>query len=273
MINCGRFHPWSSARHSSRAVHQTLERLDRIHAKSGFDYLIRLDLTIHKEDADPQNQSRLRKAVRDFLDLLGEHLSRKGKGKLKGKLTGVYTLHPWSTKGLTPHYHVHLNVPNVLKTKRGFVRFCPRIHHLVVKTLWRKALRINGLWALEGESLPDCHVSFVRFKDRVRVAHRIRYLSRLPIVDLSDNLTREQAEGFDLEWAKFLLFYTPRIVWVGWARGGGFANSNEKRKRNEFLICPKCGWVMDYLGIRKPDPEIPCFVEQRDGSFALFTLT
>jgi hypothetical protein len=249
-------------------VRETLKRLDSIQEKTGFDYVINLDLTIHADDSQPDNLPRLRKSVRDFLDFLSEYLSHKG--KLKGRLTGVFAVHVWGTSSLLPHFHVHLTIPNVLKTRRGFVRFCPKLNHEVVKVLWRKALRVNGLWPLDGPSLPDCHVSFVRYKERGRVVHRIRYVSRLPVVDLSEFLSPGFARDFDLEWAKYLLFYSPRIVWVGWSRGGKFGNSNEKNRENGDLPCPRCGWLMCYLGVKRSIPDLPWFVERRDGSYALF---
>jgi hypothetical protein len=188
---------------------------------------------------------------------------------LKGKLTGVFVVHVWGTSSLLPHFHVHLTIPNVLKTRGGFVRFSPKLNHEVVKVLWRKALRANGLWPLDGPTLPDCHVSFVRYKERGRVVHRIRYASRLPIVDLSEFLTPSFARDYDLEWAKYLLFYTPRIVWVGWSRNG-FGSSSKKNSKNGDLPCPRCGWLMSYLGIKRVAPDLPWFVERRDGSYSLF---
>ena len=65
MLDVGRFHPYSSDRHSRRATDQTIDRLEQLEEKSGFDYVLAVDLTLPKEVSDRCLDGDYQKAVRD----------------------------------------------------------------------------------------------------------------------------------------------------------------------------------------------------------------
>ena len=115
--------------------------------------------------------------------------------------------------------------------------------------------------------LPDARCNYIKFSDRERVSHRIRYMCRRPIKDLNENLEVGDLESFDREFAEFLLDYTPQ------RRNYGFL-TNLKRFGVESggkipPKCPICNGEL-YLVTRRWGenlPEVPHLAQDRSGNW------
>ncbi|GAI21122.1 unnamed protein product, partial [marine sediment metagenome] len=207
---------------------------------------------------------RLRLAVNRFLELLSPLLFHH-----KSQLGGFYSIHTWkTTKPLEPHLHVHLNVFNVAHNRKAktFHRFKPLISHYKVKLAWRSALKSQGLWDSPlATFLPDCHLGYIKLADRVRLMSRIRYIFRKPIVDMNKDIGNCDTSHVDPVWARALLDYTPRQVFVGWAvnlKRFGFRCSS----KSVSPLCPCCGGWLEYEYLLKEiPPEIPWLTIDQGG--------
>ncbi|GAH92140.1 unnamed protein product [marine sediment metagenome] len=287
VIVCGRYHPYASVKHSARSLARALDQIKFVEKRSGSDYMICLDLTCPKDVSsrlpDDKIIKRVRRAVSDLTRKLQARLSH-GAHK-NSRLGGFYTIHVWATRRpLEPHLHVHLQLFNVAynsKEKR-FHRFKPSVDHVLVKRTWRDALKARGLWSDPTEaSLPSCHVRYVRLKDyfrtsdgasgervgRRRLIHRLKYISRKPIVDLNANLTPDQLEGpHNPAWVRYLLDYTPRHVKIGFMRD---LKALGHVCRKSFLPpCPICGEDLTKgQFVAGNCPGLPHFILKRDGTW------
>jgi len=268
IVSCGCYHPHVSNRHTSRCVAQLMEKINFLEKHTPTDYLLKLDLTLPawvSKRKNPADLKLLRKAVNIFLKKLSSLLFHH-----KSQLGGFYAIHIWkTTKPLEPHLHVHLNLLNVAynSKQKTFHRFKPFLNHHSVKVAWRNSLRSVGLWDNPVASfLPDCHIGFIKLCDRPRVAHRIRYVFRKPIVDLNSNIGNCDLSNPDSNWAHYLLKYTPRQVCVGWMVA---------LKRFDFVsskslspICPCCGNFLHYeYRLKAIPPDIPWFTIDPGGGF------
>ena len=266
MVKCGIYHPWNSFKHASRCVARIMPRIEFME-KRGADYLICLDLTTPHYDhfrKDPDGTIRkLRKAVNHFLQELHKELFP---GK-KSKLGGFYSLHTWkTTKPLDFHFHVHLQLFNVAFDGKAFHRFHPFLDLRKVREAWRKSLLKFGLWAEPSPILPDVHDHYIKLENRPRLVHRLRYIYRRPLEDLAKYLTPQDLEGLDVEWVRWLIRYTPRQVFVGFAtslKRLGFACP-----KSDSLICPVCGHPMR-RGEFYPDlpPGTPICIQLNSGEW------
>lgn len=268
VISCGRYHPHVSNRHSSRCVARAMEKIEFIEEHTPADYLIKLDLTVPgwvSKSLCPGDLKLLRLAVNIFLRLLAvPRVNRHS-----SELGGFYSIHTWkTTKPLEPHLHVHLNVFSVAYNRKDktFHRFKPLLDHLAVKHAWRKSLRSVGLWDNPVKSaLPDCHLGYIKLADRVRLMSRIRYIFRKPIVDMNKNIGNCDTSHVDPVWARALLDYTPRQVFVGWAvnlKRFGFKCSS----KSVSPLCPCCGtWLEFEYRLKEIPPDIPWFTIDQGG--------
>jgi len=242
IVRSGKYHPWASLKHSSRCVARVMPRLEFM-KKQGSDYLICLDLTMLHDVRLKQNPKKtldcLRRAINDFLIRLRAELFPNK----SSKLGGFYAIHTWkTTKPLDFHFHVHLQLFNVALGGSTFYRFYPKLNSRKVRLAWKKSLvRFGFDDPLEG--LPNVHLHYIKMTDHPRLVHRLRYVYRRPLEDLNKNL--QSANEIDVNWVRWLLDYTPRQVFVGFA----------VKLRRLGLICPKtlsmicpiCGLPMQKL--------------------------
>lgn len=267
IVTCGRYHPHASSRHTSRCVARIMEKVEFVEKHTPADYLIGIDLTCPAWVSRSKRYGdlkKLRKAVNLFLKNLHRELFRDH----KSQLGGFYGIHVWKTsKPIEPHYHVHLNLFNVgyNRNDKMFHRFKPFISEHRVKLAWKKSLVAVGLWNLVSEpELPDAWVHFIKLSDRGRVAHRIRYVFRKPIVDLNEHIGNCDLSDLDNVWVRFLLGYTPRQTFVGFAtslKRFGF-NSN----KSCLPRCPICGGKLRLVDmVSEIPPDIRWFSLDRAG--------
>jgi hypothetical protein len=255
MANAGKFHPWRSFKHSERVVSQTMAKLEALHKISGFDYLITIDLTFPKDismhllNAGDRYEllHLVNKVVSDFMQGL-ESLLFYNRGSSLG---GFFSVHIWRTSSpCEAHLHIHLNLPNVALGKdKKFYRFSPRIRVMWIKEAWRDSLEKYGLWSDSAFGYPDVFISFRRFKHRDKIAHRIRYCFRRPLVDLNKKLKAVELIEDNHSFVKFLLAYVPRRHNLGWfANFKGLRIIVSNRKVRRSVLCPVCGAEADFIG-------------------------
>lgn len=281
MVSTGVYHPYLSVKHSGRCVAQTLDVLDFVRDNTPADYASFICLTapawVSAGLLDNNTLPRFRRAVSGFLELLrGRLFSSK-----KSKLGAIFAVHTWSSKHpLEKHLHAHLILPNVAygSNKKEFYRFKPLIDAAVVKECWREALRGVGLWDsnLPSGDLPDVHLQYVSlnpfdFEERCRLVHHIKYIFRLPLADLNENLELGDIEAFDDRFARFLFNYTTRRHRLGWLTNLKRFNGGPVCRKSNSQPCPLCGSEMIYLGrVRSNLPDILHVFRDRTGEWAQF---
>jgi len=287
MVNCGKYHPYTSNKHVGRCANAIMDRLEYIASISKFDYLIKIDLTLpdyvskeFNKNTAPYLIGQIKKAVKYFLAVLTTFVS--GVDKNKNVFGGFYSIHIWKTKDPLgdPHLHVHLTLPNVvLDTSTGLLhRFKPFLNAKDVNLAWLMALKHYStprtkipLWDYEKakSSNTDVHLGYIKFGDKKRVIHRIKYMYRLPLVDLNDMADNYDTSNVDKDWLDFLLNYTTKRYYVGWFTPVKLKKLGyEKSNRNKSIVqyCPVCGCELQYIGIiDRPPPSLMWFDSDRRG--------
>lgn len=271
MVKAGKYHIYQSFKHCERVVAQVMDKLEALRQKFDFDYVIAIDLTYPKEISlkllNPVEREEILKKNRKAIKLFREELHRFLFPDKNSKLGLIYTPHTWRTKRpLEPHLHNHIIMPNIaieeVKVKIGDEekieviahRFKPFISEKFLKELWKAVLIKCNLWNTDINKKVDARIRFIKATDKGRLAHRIRYMFRMPIIDLNEYLRPEDLEEGSFEkvkdFANFLINYTPRRHNLGWLTNLKRLKIEPCRKsisRNEYL-CPKCGNKARYLG-------------------------
>jgi hypothetical protein len=270
MVKAGKYHIYQSFKHCERVVAQIMDKLEALRQKFDFDYVIAIDLTYPKEISlkllNPVEREEILKKNKKAVKLFREELHRFLFPDKNSKLGLIYTPHIWRTRRpLEPHLHNHIIMPNIaieeVKVKIGDEekieviahRFKPFIKEEFLRELWKVVLIKCGLWNNSNKKA-DIHIRYIKATDKGRLAHRIRYMFRMPIIDLNEYLKNEDLEEGSFEkvkdFANFLINYTPRRHNLGWLTNLKKMNVEPCRKsisRNEYL-CPKCGNKARYLG-------------------------
>ena len=218
-----------------------------------------------------------------------EGLTVKGSIQLGGKVC----CHIWSSGWLTPHFHLHTNVLNVVRVKvngeERFVRFKPDLPEWALSLLrekWRRYLKEElfkidgaGAWLYDIDFEEDfvVHTQFIEldlnekgdFKNAGKILHRLRYVSRSPLLDLNiafheGRLIYENGEVYavrdgqripiDLRWLMALAVYQNRSQCFGFVHSCkrilGITDGELKPYRGEAErteYCPICGHKMDFV--------------------------
>ena len=209
------------------------------------------------------------------------------------QLGGKVCCHIWSSGWLTPHFHLHTNVLNVVRVKvngeERFVRFKPDLPEWALSLLrekWRRYLREElfkidgaGAWLYDIDFEEDfvIHTQFIEldlnekgdFKNAGKILHRLRYVSRSPLLDLNiafheGRLIYENGEVYavrdgqripiDLRWLMALAVYQNRSQCFGFVHSCkrilGVTDEELKPYRGEAErteYCPICGHKMDFV--------------------------
>jgi len=279
VINCGKYHPYTSRKHLNRVVARVLNRFKQLNG-AGADYFIHLVLTAPEEISNQlPNENiikRFRKAVNWFFKNLPKSIWRDNhKGS---KLGGFYALHLWSTENpFEPHLHAHLLIPNVALGKDNQLhRFKPFLSNSLVRGLWKQALKKFGLWDKPEPSEANAKLIYSKMREGKiypKLVHRVRYISRRPVADLNnygwENFDSSAFLDMDIEFVRYLVGYTPRLQPIGfWAnlKKLGFVVEPSDSRKSCLETCPLCGSEMEYLGFSPVLPEdIDGFIRDRSG--------
>jgi len=182
MVDCGRYHPWTSFKHVSRCAARIIEQLEFLEQHSKVDYLFHVVLTapdfvseslgsphvVHKKERgvwvrkERDLLADFRAAVRYFIKRLGRELFPHHPAVL-GAWFGV---HVWSSsRPLDKHLHAHVLMPNVAYNvnEKTFYRFSPHVNdrmRRLVRKCWRDALKKFGMWnpGAPDDFLPDVSI-------------------------------------------------------------------------------------------------------------------
>jgi hypothetical protein len=286
-------------------------RLREAKEKFGFD------LIGHVRDAQVLNAiytfvfgdivKAFRKAVISALrDTIREILAKEEGLKVKGKiqLGGKYAVHIWSSSWLTPHFHVHVDLFNVVRTSKGFIRFKPELSKWALDLLrikWRNYLKkylfeIEGLkaWLYE-EDFEDefvVHNHFIEldlrengdFANAGKLLHRLKYVCRSPLLDLNTafwdkrvvledgRVVAKTDDGdvvLDLEWIECLCAYQTRYESFGFVHSAKRlfnVDIKDLRKTEMCEYCPVCGHPLVFV----ERITLPEFLKQNDRFVMVF---
>jgi hypothetical protein len=179
---------------------------------------------------------------------------------------GIAALHLWHSRNPLDGWYPHIAVvvPNVVVVKNGglkwFRRVRPWFNEKLLKERFAKA--IEKRFGVKVE--PNVYVSYVKFSDKARVKHLLRYTFRLPIHDLVPYLKG----GLSDEVKKFVVelvnYPRKRIRWFGWLADGvksrymPFVKWSDwlKKKKEEWMFCPIHHKPLVYVGYDGLDPPI-----------------
>jgi len=187
----------------------------------GADYVIYITLTAPKNFTGED----LRRSFRKFIRRLEKELFGGA------KLGGAYNIHPWGTKSLKPHPHIHVILPNVVEKEGKFYRIRPWLDHEKLKEIWKQCLGID--------QKPDLYIEYTSVDNRADIVHAVKYASRKAIIDIVTYFIKNgKAPEIDDEWAKQLIEYENRRTCFGFLRNmKKIIGENKEKKR----YCPICG--------------------------------
>ena len=106
-----------------------------------------------------------------------------------------------------------------------------------------------GLWAEDPEKQPDVFIRFIPFEDRMKVAHRIRYMFRLPLLDVNERADADELALADVDFVRWLLKQTTRRHNSGWMTNMKWLDvACHNSSSAEDILCPSCGHKATYVG-------------------------
>jgi len=208
----------STLNSSSRFVNNFLEFCNAVNA----DYAMFMCLTA----PEGFGVEELRESFKKFIKTLEKEFFNNA------RLGGVYNIHPWGTRTLKPHPHIHAIIPNVVEKDGKFYRIRPWLDVEKLKEIWRRCLGID--------QKPDLRVEYAKIAgNRGKIAHWVKYSGRKPIIDIVSYFIKHgKAPDIDDDWAKYLIEYTNRRVSYGFLRKMSQIIEKSEEKKHH---CPICG--------------------------------
>jgi endogenous inhibitor of DNA gyrase (YacG/DUF329 family) len=170
---------------------------------------------------------------------------------VKGGMLGYFfNIHIWSTQTLDPHYHVHSSFLNAIYKDGRLIRFKPYLNVQEIRRIWRDCLKEVGL-EIDGEVVVK--IKYCKLENRAAIVHRIKYVSRHPLIDIAAYYCKHEFEGLDedqREWFLDLVYYVNRRTCGGFLRRLSSMVGEVKTARS----CPICGRSVGRV-LRICDPE------------------
>jgi len=236
-----KYSPYRKWRNTAPSLSRFVNKLFRLR-DLGVDYLVCFDLTVPQEVSLSWSSNvdegvrMLKNAFKFFVSCL--------KSKFGGELGYFYNVHVWGTKSLKPHFHVHSSFCNVVFKDGKFIRFRPFFDVDFIREIWRESLRSVGL----SVDVVDVKVSYVKLSNHGAVVHRVKYMSRHPLVDIASYYVEHSYNGVDdglRDWYLKLICYVNRRVCGGFLRKLSSLVGDVDVKH----VCPICGFDSDDGGI------------------------
>jgi len=159
---------------------------------------------------------------------------------LSGGVAALHLTH--SSEPLRGWYpHIHVIVPNVVVVKNGGLRWFRRARPYFNERLLKKrfAEALKKRYSVEVES--DLYVQYVRFSDKARVKHILKYAFRLPIMDLAPYLKAGLSDEVKKWVVEVVNYPRKRIRWFGWLADG---------VKNRYMVFERFeDWLKRYEGL------------------------
>jgi len=232
--------------------------------------------------------------VRAYTDVVRVILENEEGLKVKGKIMfgGKVNCHIWSSGWLVPHFHLHTNFLNVVRVEVDgevrYIRFKPKLSEWALNLLkekWTKYLKEElfkiddfRVWGYEIDFEDEfvVHSQFIEldlnengdFKNAGKILHRLRYVSRSPLLDLNialhdGKIVFENGEVYavkdgqripiDFRWLMALALYQNRSQSFGFVHSCkkllGVTDDQLKPYRGESRkeYCPFCGSELEFV--------------------------
>jgi hypothetical protein len=237
-----KFSPYRKWRNVAPSLSRFVNKLFKLR-DLGVDYLINIDLTVPQEvslswagDVD-KGVKLLKSAFKLFVKCL--------ESKFHGIVGGFYNVHVWSTRNPgKAHFHVHSVFCNAVLKDDRFIRFRPYFDPGFIREIWRMCLESVGVKV----DVVDVHVSYIKLSNHGAVVHRVKYMSRHPLIDIASYYVNHNYNGVDdglRDWYLKLIYYVNRRVC------GGFLRKLSKLVGDVDVkhVCPICGSDSDDGGV------------------------